>query len=87
MRQWLGEALKPVAQWCFDLVMAVPMIWVRVIFISILVVVGIWVLTLKPQVPETGAEEGKTGKAPFYKDLRWMALGVLVLQVFCYLYF
>ena len=81
MRQWLGEALKPVAEWFFNLVMAVPMGVVRGIFIGILVVVALWVLTLHRQVPET--EE----KPPFYKDLRWMALGILALQTVLYLIF
>ena len=81
MRQWLGETLKPVAEWFFNLVMAVPMWMVRSIFIGILVVVAVWVLTLHRQVPET--EE----KPPFYKDLRWMALGILALQTILYLIF
>ncbi len=81
MRQWLGETLKPTAEWCFNLVMTVPMWMVRSIFIGILVVVALWVLTLHRQVPET--EE----KSPFYKDLRWMALGILALQTILYLIF
>ena len=81
MRQWLGESLKPVADWCFALVMAVPMWMVRVIFLSILVAVAVWVLTLHRQMPES------EDKPPFYKDLRWMALGVLALQTILYLIF
>ncbi len=81
IRQWLGEALKPVAEWFFALVTAVPMWMVRVIFISILVAVAIWVLTLRRQTPEN------EDSLPFYKDLRWMALGVLTLQAILYLIF
>jgi len=81
MRQWLGEALRPVADLLFALVMAVPMWMVRVIFLGILVVVAAWVLTLHRQVPE--GED----KPPFYKDLRWMALAILALQSILYLIF
>ena len=56
---------------------------VSLIFLGILAVLAIWALTLPPQRPEP--EEGK--KVSWLSDLRFFAVGLLLLQSICYLIF
>ena len=79
MKQWVAGLLKPFAVWCFNLVDAVPMPVVRGIYLSIFIIIAIWVMTLPKQLPE--------GETNILKDLRLMAIGVLILHSVCYIIF
>ena len=83
MGDWLAELLKPLAELLYILVMSVPLGVVRLIFLGILAVLAIWALTLPPQCPEP--VEGK--KVSWLSDLRFFAVGLLLLQSICYLVF
>ncbi len=80
IKQWIADMLNPIAGILFSLVMVVPMSVVRVIFIGILVVLALWVISMPGQYPEGG-------KKKLRDDLRFFALGVLLLQAMLYLIF
>ncbi len=75
--------LKPFADFFYKLVIIFPLWSVKLIFILILVGLGIWVVTLRGE--KTAAE--KQGGASVLNDLRYWALGVLILQTIIYIVF
>ncbi len=83
MKETIGAVLKPLADFFFDLVMLVPMEWVRGIFLGLLALLALWVLNLPEQKPET--EDGRP--LPFWRDLRLTAVGLLALQSVFYIIF
>ena len=43
--------LKPFADWCFELVNAVPPAVAVVIYVAVLLAIAVWILTLKAEKP------------------------------------
>jgi len=83
MKEKLAEFLTPLADWLFSLILSVPLILVRIIFIGILAGLALWVFTLPAQQPRMDEKAKKS----IFSDLRLFAFGVLALQTIFYLIF
>ena len=84
IKESLISLLKPFAETCFKLVNAVSPSQAILIYIFVLVVVGIWVLTLKQEKPSSS---DWPGKVLVLHDLRFWASVILVLQIGLYIIF
>ena len=80
MQQWIADLITPVADHLNALVCAIPLGVVRGCFLMIFVLLGVWVLALPPQRPRGGRQR-------LWEDLRYLALGVLLLQSAIYIIF
>ncbi|MBN2803250.1 MAG: hypothetical protein JXR91_09160 [Deltaproteobacteria bacterium] len=81
MENFVTKILKPVAQNLYNLVCGVPPETAKYIFVAVIMLLGIWILTLKNE-----SEDPETGKKyPIYKDLRTWAVLILLLQSAGYL--
>ncbi|MFC1539797.1 hypothetical protein ACFL6H_10270 [Candidatus Latescibacterota bacterium] len=80
IKQWIASILNPIAQYLFEIAMAIPMSVVRMIFLGIFALLAIWVLTMPPQYPDDGEQKK-------WSDLRLFALIVLVVQSLFYIIF
>ena len=83
MRELIGAFLTPLSKGLYEIVSAVPMGAVRALVFVILAALGIWVLWMPPQLPETRDRDKKA----VWKDLRLFAIVVLFLQAFLYIVF
>ena len=79
IQQWIAGIITPVGDWLFTVALAVPMGVVRVLFLSILAVLALWILTMPAQYSDE--------KQKLWTDLRLFALGVLLLQAIFYVIF
>ena len=82
MKEWIAGLILPFADTVYNLVNALPMGFVRGLVFGILAALAIWILRMPPQLPE---ESG--GAYSFIKDLRFFAIGVIVLQTLLYIIF
>ncbi|MFC1693836.1 hypothetical protein ACFL1R_10055 [Candidatus Latescibacterota bacterium] len=80
IKQWIADCINPIGNSLFSLIMTIPMSVVRIIFLCILAFLALWVLSLPAQYPDNR-------KNNFWYDLRFFALGVLILQSLFYLIF
>ena len=83
MEQVLLKMLLPPARMLHDLVVVIPMGVVRGIVFGILAVLAVWVLRMKPQIPE----KSDASTPSLWDDLRIFALIVLALQAMLYIFF
>ena len=83
MKELLGGLLLPFADMMFSLTNAIPLGVVRVFVFAIIAALAIWVLRMPVQLPES---EDQHGFHPL-KDLRFFAIGILVLQALFYVVF
>ena len=81
MKQLIGNFLKPLGDVLLNILTAVPLPLVRVVFFLLLAAIALWVISLSPQMPKE--EEKKRG----IKDLRIFAIILLALQSVFYLVF
>ena len=84
IKESLISLLKPFAEACFKLVNAVSPAKAIVIYILVLVVVGVWVISLKQEKPKAS---DWPGKVLILHDLRFWACVILVLQIGLYVIF
>jgi len=78
MKSWIVILLKAVGDLCYALIMAIPLEVVRGLFIGIFLLIALWLFLLPAQQPESGFVKR-------FSDLRWFALGILLLQSAIYL--
>ena len=83
MKNIIGGLLAPFAETMFSMVSAVPLGVVRVLVFGILIALALWVIRMSPQMPETGEEKSYS----IFRDLRFFAIGVLILQAALYILF
>lgn len=81
MREMITRLLEPFADACYALVSLIPLEAVGVIYILVLVILAVWVLTLK-QEKVTGA--GEPRRCVFLSDLRLWAVLILFIQAIIY---
>jgi hypothetical protein len=82
MKTFLIDLLKPFAEWCYALVVAVPLPAVRIFFLGMLAALILWMLTLPVQ-----RDKDKDGKnKAWYTDLRVMGIGLILLQSLFYIF-
>ena len=81
MKEMIVNLLKPFANACYSVVSAIPLSAVAAIYVLVLVILAVWVLTLKPE-KAAGADEPQ--KCPFLSDLRLWAVLILLVQAIIY---
>ena len=79
IQQWIAGIIQPIGDRLFSFALSVPMGVVRVLFLSILAVLALWILTMPAQYSDD--------KRKIWTDLRLFALGVLLLQAMFYIIF
>jgi hypothetical protein len=82
VRQWIADLLIPAAELIRQTVSAIPMTAVKVLVFGVLIALALWVLSLSPQVSDTGGKN-----RPYLNDLRLFAIAVLFLQALLYIVF
>ena len=83
MEQMFLRILLPLGQMLHNFVVIIPMGVVRAIVFGILTILAVWVIRMKPQIPENS----DISTPSFRDDLRIFALFVLVLQAVFYVVF
>jgi len=83
MKEVIVSVLKPVAEFCFELVNKVTPDMAIVIYVVLMALLALWVMTLKQE----GIREDGRGRYRFWQDLRTGAVVILVLQIIIYLIF
>jgi hypothetical protein len=83
MKEKIASLIKPFAELCYQIVDSVSTKWALVIYILVLIVLAIWVISLKKEKP---VERTNKLSIAVY-DLRFWALGIIFLQVAIYLVF
>ena len=84
MKKTIITILKPFADWCFELVNTIPPAVALIIYVAVLMVVALWVLTLKVEKPGT---DQKRFLPLFLHDLRLWAILILIIQAVIYIVF
>jgi len=82
MKNLIADMLSPVANSLHELIMMVPLSVVRGLVFAILAALAVWVIAMRPQLPEDSEK-----KPSPLSDLRFFALGVLILQALLYIIF
>ncbi len=83
MKEQLISILQPFAAGCFSLVNAIPLGIVSLLYVAVLAVIAAWVLTLKKEKPTSGTQ----GDLLLFRDLRFWAICILVVQAAIYIVF
>jgi len=76
MKNWIMTLFEPVGTFCYDLIIDIPLDIVRGIYIAIFVLIALWLFRLPVQTDSASKK--------LIRDLRWFALGILVLQSIIY---
>ena len=84
MKEMLIKVLRPFADVCFKFANSVTPGQAAIIYILVLVVLAVWVLTLKQEKMRKNRE---TGRMVFLKDLRLWAVVILLVQTIIYVIF
>ena len=83
MKNVIAELIAPFAEVLYTIVFSIPLWAVRAFVFAILAALAVWILFMKPQLPE--AEDST--KQSKLADLRFFALTVLALQALLYVIF
>lgn len=84
MKEMLIKVLRPFADVCFKFANSVTPGQAAIIYIFVLVVLAVWVLSLKQEKPKKDVE---TERFVFLKDLRLWAVLILLVQAVIYVIF
>ena len=82
MKNLIADMLSPVANSLHELIMMVPLSAVRGLVFALLAALAVWVIAMRPQLPDDSEK-----KSSPLSDLRFFALGVLILQALLYIIF
>lgn len=80
MKEALVNLLKPLAEVLHDGVRAMPLWAAKLLFLGLLLILMIWVWTLKSEAPSSS----RSMVDRLRKDLRLWAIGILLFQVIIY---
>jgi len=83
MKQIIVSILKPVAEFCFELVNKVTPNMALMIYVALMLLLGLWITTLKQEgiCHDTGARYG------YCRDMRTGAVIIIAIQIVIYLIF
>lgn len=84
MKEIIISLLKPFADFCFRCVNLVSTDVALFLYISVLVAIAVWVLTLRQEKPQRNQ---RPGKFLFVHDLRVWAILILFVQAVIYIIF
>ncbi|MFC1607518.1 hypothetical protein ACFL47_06060 [Candidatus Latescibacterota bacterium] len=83
LKEMISSLILPFADFMFAVTNAIPLGVVRAAVFAIIAVLAFWVIRMPAQLPENEEKQG----LHLLKDLRFFALGVLVLQALLYIVF
>ena len=84
MKEWIIDLLEPLARVCFDAAKSVRPGVAVAVYVLVLLVLALWVLTLKQEAD--GARD-RSGRWRMARDLRTWAVAILVVQAVIYVVF
>jgi hypothetical protein len=84
MKTTIITIFKPFADLCFELVNTIPPAVAFIIYVAVLMVIALWVLTLKVEKPGT---DQKFILPLLMHDLRLWAILILIIQAVIYIVF
>ena len=83
MKSAIASLIKPFANLCYQFVYSISPDWALVIYILVLIILGVWVLTLTGEKPVNG----RNILSILVSDLRFWALGIISIQILIYIVF